>query len=260
MGFINKEKGLVVFSSAMILFLPYIECVEFDENGKPMPYSITGRQWGQFLCDIYDEWIKKDTRRVSIRIFDSLLTYMADGARIVCKMGLDCRQYLVVEYNGDIYPCDFFVEKELKIGNIMQGSWEEFQGSKVYEKFGNMKTEWNSKCTECEYIAYCSGDCLKSRFYSKRDPGQISWLCEGWQMVHKHILPGLRDLARQIRNEREQPATMTNQDSPQRELAPEKTEPVAAAVSKKIGRNHPCPCGSGKKYKNCCLGAGGPSY
>ena len=26
----------------------------------------------------------------------------------------------------------------------------------------------------------------------------------------------------------------------------------AQAVSKKIGRNDPCPCGSGKKYKNCC--------
>ena len=24
----------------------------------------------------------------------------------------------------------------------------------------------------------------------------------------------------------------------------------------KVGRNELCPCGSGKKYKNCCLGSG----
>ena len=30
-------------------------------------------------------------------------------------------------------------------------------------------------------------------------------------------------------------------------------EPLAAVLSSKIGRNDPCPCGSGKKYKKCCM-------
>ena len=34
-----------------------------------------------------------------------------------------------------------------------------------------------------------------------------------------------------------------------------RTKPVVRDY-KKIGRNDPCPCGSGKKYKNCCLNSG----
>ena len=30
-------------------------------------------------------------------------------------------------------------------------------------------------------------------------------------------------------------------------------------MSTTVGRNDPCPCGSGKKYKNCCQGAGRPT-
>ncbi len=29
---------------------------------------------------------------------------------------------------------------------------------------------------------------------------------------------------------------------------------LAPASAPKVGRNDPCPCGSGKKYKKCCLG------
>ncbi len=255
-----------------LFFHQYIECVEFDKNGKPLPYSVTSELWGKFLCDIYDEWKKSDTRKVSIRSFDSLLNYLVSGTRNVCKMGMDCRQYFVVEYNGDVFPCDFFVEKELKIGNVSQGNcfsegncvsetnWDEFRESKIYKDFGKMKTEWNKKCGECEYIAYCAGDCLKSRFYFKRDPEQISWLCKGWEIFYEHALPGLRELAREIHNERTQSENMRpqaampaplNEHTPQKEFIPQ-----IDVRQKKIGRNDPCPCNSGKKYKNCCLGLG----
>ncbi len=47
------------------------------------------------------------------------------------------------------------------------------------------------------------------------------------------------------------------------ELEPDKPEDITALeillnplktkiAEKKVGRNEPCPCGSGKKYKKCC--------
>jgi len=37
------------------------------------------------------------------------------------------------------------------------------------------------------------------------------------------------------------------------EVSPAETQKkLKDAEGKKIGRNDPCPCGSGKKYKNCC--------
>lgn len=191
----------------------YIECVEFDKKGRLMPYAVSGREWGDFLCEIYDEWIKSDTRKVSIRLFDSILAMMVDGIANVCQMGCDCRQYFVVEHNGDIYPCDFFVKPELKLGNITEDSWEQLMASPVYAGFGNCKAQWNSRCDECEYLKFCGGDCQKNRFYGRDDPRQLSVLCRGWKQFYEHTLDGFERLADEIRAERAKFLLPVDQDA-----------------------------------------------
>ena len=222
-----------------VFFHQYIECVEYDATGKLKPFAITGEAWGNFLCGIYDEWIKADTRKVSVRLFDALLAKMVDGVENTCTMGRDCRQYLVVEHNGDIYPCDFFVEPEFKLGNITAVTWEELQASPLYESFGKRKAQWNEACDACEYLSFCAGCCQKNRPTRSKDPTRLSALCEGWKQFYAHALPGLRELADDVRRERMQ--------APQPYMAP----PSPAAPPPKVGRNDPCPCGSGNKFKKC---------
>ncbi|MBN2301765.1 MAG: anaerobic sulfatase maturase [Lentisphaerae bacterium] len=222
-----------------VLFQQYIECVEFDDKGHLRPFSITGEQWGDFLCAIFDEWFKYDTRKISIRLFDSILAMMMDGIPNICAMGTDCRQYFVVEHNGDIYPCDFFVRPELKLGNIMTDSWTEFQNSELYRQFGERKRRWNAKCDNCPWLRYCAGDCPKNRPSKGADPTQLSILCPGWIQFYQHTISRFKQLADQIRAEK------------QLQQIQVETMPHIPHV-KKIKRNDPCPCGSGKKYKYCC--------
>jgi uncharacterized protein len=221
------------------LFHQYIPCVEFDGGGKPMPFTISGGQWGDFLCEVYDEWYKADTRRVSIRFFDSLMTYLVDNVYNICHMNRNCCQYFVVEYNGDIYPCDFFVDKDLRIGNVADTSWNEAQESPLYLAFGRQKYRWNGLCEGCEYLPYCSGDCLKHRLPTHHDPATLSWLCSGWKQFYKHSLPGFRTLAQHIKSERRMAHAAGGGGA----------EPQGSFEG--IGRNDPCPCGSGKKFKKC---------
>jgi len=225
-----------------IMFHQYIPCVEFDADRRPMPYSISGEEWGDFLCEIYDQWYPTDTRTVSIRLLDSILTLLVDGSRNICHMGRNCCQYFVVEYNGDVYPCDFFVEADLKLGNVASDSWEGLQRSPKYLQFGKQKSQWNELCGGCAFLKYCSGDCLKHRLPGAGDPRTLSRLCEGWKQFYGHALPGLEKLAVEIKGEREV----------ERERL---AAPTAAPRRDKlpvVGRNDPCPCGSGKKYKKCC--------
>ena len=209
-----------------VLYHQYVECVEFDGQGAPMPFAVSGPEWGEFLCRIYDLWIKGDTHRVSVRLFDAILARWVDGVANVCPMGRDCRQYLVVEHQGDVYPCDFFVDPSWRLGNLMTDSWDALQRSPVYETFGRRKTQWNEACEACEYRLFCAGDCPKNRTGGGCDPGALSHLCEGWRMFFAHSREGFRRLAEEIRR--------TRMD-------------VAGT-----GRNDPCPCGSGRKYKKCC--------
>jgi uncharacterized protein len=187
-----KEKGFN--------FLQFIPCVEYDDKGNLTHYSITGEQWGEFLCDIFDLWYRKDTRRISIRHFDSVLNYLVKGQYTQCTMDRDCRQYFVVEYDGGIFPCDFFVEKELQLGNIADTSWESALENSVYENFGKKKSQWNSLCDNCEWLELCHGDCQKMRGPDALSD-TLSTLCAGWKMFYKHTIDRFETLAQLVREQ-----------------------------------------------------------
>ena len=148
-------------------------------------------------------------------------------------MGKNCCQYFVVEYNGDIYPCDFFVEKQLKLGNIMETSWEEMLDSPAYVKFGAQKKLWNEKCSTCDHLELCAGDCLKNRMYAQNLPQNISCLCPGVKTFFNHTRHRSDILCETIQNLRTKEQKMIDKIP-------------------KSGRNDPCFCGSGIKFKKCC--------
>ncbi|MFX1489111.1 MAG: anaerobic sulfatase maturase [Promethearchaeota archaeon] len=212
----------------------YIPCVEFDENNKLKPFSITGEEWGAFLCDVFNEWIKNDINKVSIRLFDSVLNYLVSETYSVCYMGEDCCQYFVVEYDGSVYPCDFFVRKDLLLGNVKTDSWTELINSPKYHKFGAQKANWDVNCEKCPFINFCHGDCQKFRFHDSVSSKYLSILCKGWKKFYASTLPRFKTIADKIKREN-------------KSLSQFQTKTI------KIGRNSPCPCGSGKKYKDCCL-------
>lgn len=179
-------------------FHQYIPCIEFDRNKEKLPFSITGEEWGRFLCGIFDTWYPKDTSLVSVRNFDSILSKKVEGINDICVMGDNCCQYFVVEQNGDIYPCDFFVEKPLKLGNIMETSWQKMLDSPSYRKFGEQKKQWNEKCTHCDHLELCAGDCLKNRMYAGKSSQNISWLCPGLKTFFTHTEKGFGKLSEKI--------------------------------------------------------------
>lgn len=220
------------------LYQQYIPCVEYGDDGALLPFAIQGEEWGEFMCRIFDAWYPGDTRRVSIRHFDSILGLMVDGRPNACYLDRNCCQYFVVEYNGDVYPCDFYVRKELLLGNVADDAWQDLQQSPLYLDFGAKKRQWNPACDVCEFVNVCSGDCLKNRWYTEGDSSfRMSALCAGWKMFYSHTLDRFKKLAADIKRERR-----------------EAMRPLRAATqtTDTVGRNDPCPCGSGKKYKKCC--------
>lgn len=82
----------------------------------------------------------------------------------------------------------------------------------------------------------------------------ISFLFKGYiptqdpANVREAKAPQRTDMSK-LRTNNPQELPSLRQGQPQAPTAPPKTQPVRAEV--KVGRNEPCPCGSGKKYKNC---------
>ncbi|OGV44909.1 MAG: anaerobic sulfatase maturase [Lentisphaerae bacterium GWF2_44_16] len=201
----NQNKPLQVYNYLKdlgLFFHQYIECLEFLEDGNIAPYSVSPIKWGEFLCSIFDEWYKNDTKKISVRLFDSILVKMVDNYANVCAMSENCRQYFVVEHNGDVYPCDFYVRPELKLGNISTGDWEQFENSAAYIDFGARKSCLHEKCLSCKYLKFCAGCCQKNRSYAGANPENLSVLCDGWKIFYEHTIDRFKILADQIQKER----------------------------------------------------------
>lgn len=180
-------------------FQQYIECVEMDRQGNPQPYSVSAEAWGKFLCTLFDEWYPNDTQKISIRLFDSILNKMVAQRDTSCTFCDDCRQYLVVEHNGDIYPCDFFVRKDEKLGNILSVTWESLTNSSKYADFGTRKLQHDPSCAKCEAYLFCKGGCLKNR--GTEIHGK-DLLCDGWRRFYSYTKTRFGILADRIRKSR----------------------------------------------------------
>ena len=178
-------------------FLQFIPCVEFTPADQLQPFAITAAQWGEFLCGIFDAWWSNGPGQVSVRLFDAIMAKLALGQETVCIFGRDCRQYLVIEHNGDVYPCDFFVEAEKKLGNILTDSLARILDGPAYRSFGAGKTPSAEPCVDCRYGTLCVGDCPARRIPNGYPASAGSWLCEGWLRFFDHAVPRLKDLANQ---------------------------------------------------------------
>lgn len=182
-------------------FMQFIECVEFDGSGRLLPYAITPDQWADFVIALFDAWLPNDTRTVSIRFFDSILSKLLTGNPNACAMGCDCRDYFVVEHNGDVYPCDFYVHPSLRLGNLHTHDWDELWDSPLHTAFGARKRTRHPDCEVCPYLAFCQGDCPKNRVghAPEKDPRTLSFLCPAWKRIYAHVLPPLKALAATLR-------------------------------------------------------------
>jgi uncharacterized protein len=206
--------------------------------------SITAEQYGDFLSAVFDEWVRRDVGRVYVQMFDVALANWVGEPSGLCVHSQTCGGALAIEHNGDLYSCDHFVEPAYLLGNIRQDHLIELVASDKQRQFGQDKFNTLPRyCLECDVRFACHGGCPKDRFINTPDgePG-LNYLCQGYKRFFHHVDEAMRFMANELRHERA-PANimrvMAQMDAArQKEFA-------------QTGRNEPCPCGSGKKFKQC---------
>ena len=189
---IDPEGLFDFFVSQNIKFLQFVPCVENDpETGKIASFSITPEQYGNFILRIFDLWKNYGPERISIRLFDSMMHYIVNQKHTDCTFGWFCKDYIVIEHNGDAYCCDFFVEPEYKLGNIMDTPIEKLLLSPVKNGFAEKKKQLSNQCFLCRYSLVCRGGCLKDRLASNHNFSDSSYFCESYKLIFDKILPQL---------------------------------------------------------------------
>ena len=230
-----------------IQFIPVVERANetgFQEGTTVTERSVGSQQFGKFLIEIFDEWVKRDVGKTFVLNFDGALAGWIGQAGTVCIFGPTCGLGMALEFNGDLYSCDHFVEPKFLIGNIMETPMVELVTSEKQRKFGQDKFDTLPQyCRTCEFLRICNGECPKNRFIKTPD-GEfgLNYLCEGYKNFFKHADPYMRMMAKLIQSGR-------TADGVMKIVSQENIrggENFAA-----VGRNDPCPCGSGLKFKRC---------
>lgn len=179
--------------------IQFIPLAEFGDDGRPLPFTITPEQYGRFLCELFDVWWP-DRRRVCIRLFDNIAEALAGRKPGTCTMHATCDSYVVVEYNGDVYPCDFFVERSWKLGNVATDSWSEIARRGRRYQFASKKTLAHPECQACEYQTICHGGCPKFRHAPHARFDDLDYFCAAYKMIYARAVGPLRGELEKIRS------------------------------------------------------------
>jgi uncharacterized protein len=189
-GFL-KELGLV--------HMQFIPCVETDpaDPSRGASFSATSEAYGDFLVRLFDLWtadFRNGEPTTFIRLFDSLFFLYVDREPPDCTLLPECGTYLVVEHNGDVFACDFFVEERWKLGNVMSGKLIHMLNSARQTAFGRIKAKMPGECRSCPWLAFCRGGCTKDRLRDPRDGG-LNHFCAGTKRFLAHADARFRSLA-----------------------------------------------------------------
>jgi len=189
---VDKPKELYKFYRSIgIDNIQFIPLAEFDSAGNPQPFTITPEQYGRFLCEVFELWWP-ERRKVRIRVFDNIAEALAGQKPGNCTMHETCDSYVVVEYNGDVYPCDFFVESSWKLGNVTLDSWAEIGRRARRYSFASKKTLAHPDCQVCEYQSICHGGCPKFRHGPQRRFEDLDYFCQAYKMIYGKSVGPLR--------------------------------------------------------------------
>ena len=254
-----KETG-----SGFIQFLPVVEFLAESSSDRDLrlvhpgyqgkrslaPWTVDPQKFGKFLCTIFDEWVRQDVGKYYVQLFDATLANWVGEMPGLCVFAETCGDNVVMEHNGDIYSCDHYVYPEYYLGNIITHPVLSMVKSPRQLEFGAAKLKKLPRyCLDCDVRFACHGECPKHRFLNTPDgePG-LSYLCESYKMFFHHVWPYMDYMADQLR-QKQAPANIMKY---LQEKEGFKNKPLKKTVQNNVGRNDPCPCGSGKKFKHCC--------
>jgi len=187
-----------------LTYLQFIPCIERDPaTGQPAEFSITPRQYGDFLCRLFDLWCDYGPEKLNIREFDSLTTFFVLGKHTVCTYSEQCAGFVVVEHTGDAFACEFFVEPKWRLGNISETPLEELAAGATKRAFAEEKKNLPDKCQACCFLKLCHGGCLKDRVrIGDGDSQRESYFCESYWQFFDYAIPTFMEMAAAIKQGR----------------------------------------------------------
>ena len=232
--------------SDWLQFIPIVERHAGSHLAKPWSpgssdhaltrWSVSASAYGSFMTTIFDHWFSRDSDRIHIRLFDTIINSLCGQPSGICVHDRQCGRGLAIEHDGSVYPCDHFVYPELRLGSIHTRSLAAMVEDPRQIAFGDSKhTDLSRRCRACPHLQFCWGGCPKHRFVASDDARRPeNHLCAGYQQIFAHCVPRLKQLVDCLSTGRSLHADLLH-----------------AATAPAPDLTAECPCGSGRPADEC---------
>ncbi|MCK5666925.1 MAG: anaerobic sulfatase maturase [Thiotrichaceae bacterium] len=184
-------------------YLQFQPCIDHEMDRRfEYNWTLSGKQWGVFLCDVFDQWVANGVGKIYVQFFENCLMILMGSQSQMCHHADTCGQQLMMESNGDVFSCDQYGYDSYKIGNINKsdGSLAAMVSSEEQLKFGQDKYDsLSKKCLKCDFKLLCNGGCPKNRVKKTNLAEDHNVLCEGYEMFFKHALPIMLPMVKAMR-------------------------------------------------------------
>jgi len=192
------DKVYSFFKNNNFKFLQFIPCLDplGEERGKNK-YSLTPERYTYFLKTLFDRWYEDilNNNYISIRQFDNYINMLRGNAPESCGMNGICTCYFVVEADGKVYPCDFYVIDKWYIGNIFDNSFEEMRSTDTAKEFVNVSKYVDNKCKNCKWYRLCRGGCRRDREPFADGKPTLNYFCQSYNDFFEYSIQRMMNIA-----------------------------------------------------------------
>ncbi len=179
----------------------YIACLDplYEKPGK-YEYSLLPIEYGKFLTDLFNRWFHdlEMDKQPFIRQFENYIGILLGRGAEACDQRGTCGIQYVVEADGSVYPCDFYMLDEYKLGNMNDTTIAVMDEKRKELRFIEESFKLTQECKQCEYYGICRGGCQRSRFKTGNELYK-NYLCEGYKEFFKACLPRMMQIADMIK-------------------------------------------------------------
>jgi len=155
---------------AYVQLIPCLKSLDFTPGDSLHKYDLTSHEYAQFLKAFFTLWYDaiKQNNYISVRQFDNLVLMLKGQAAEQCGLMGRCNLQCVVEADGSVYPCDFYVLDEFKQGNLFTHTIADILKAPAANAFLTCEVPKHPFCMDCKVYSICGGGCKRYRsFYSE---------------------------------------------------------------------------------------------
>lgn len=180
----------------------YIACLDplGEERGRA-EYALQPRQYGQFLIKLFDLWYEdwKKGQQPNIRQFENYVGILVGYQPESCEQRGVCGIQNVVEADGSVYPCDFYMLDQYRLGNFNENRMDEINARRQQMGFVEHSRKLSEECRNCEYLKLCRGGCRRNREYREQTDTYHNYFCEGYRMFFDACMGRMKEIAGKVR-------------------------------------------------------------